>query len=80
MLFNMDPFVGLFDSNIISDSDLLISWNIFGFLSLVNSVINPVLYGLKYKQFRKAFMSMVCRCNRCRQPNQVGQEIQTVEA
>ena len=50
------------------------------FLSLVNSVINPVLYGFKYEQLRKAFMSMVCRCDRWRQPNQIGPEIQTVEA
>ena len=80
MLFFMDLFLGLSDSNIISDSDLLNLWNLFCFLSLVNSVINPVLYGFKYEQLRKAFKSMMCRCNRCRQPNQVGQEIQTVEA
>ena len=80
MFFFLDPFLGLSDPNIISGSDLLNLWNLFSFLSLVNSVINPVLYGFKYEQLRKAFMSMVCRCDRWRQPNQVGPEIQTVEA
>ncbi len=49
-----------------------IIWDIISFLALLNSTINPVLYGLKYKQLRKAFISMVCRCNQRRQPNQVG--------
>ena len=66
-------------SDIINTSDIEIIWNIFTFLSLVNSVINPVFYGFKYEQLRKAFKSMVCRCDRWRQPNQVGPEIQTVE-
>ena len=74
--FLMDPLLN--GSDIISASDIRIIWDIFIFLSLVNSVINPVLYGFKYEQLRKAFKSMVCRCDRWRQPNQVGPEIQTV--
>ena len=72
-------FIDTFLSHIISLNDIDIVWNIFIFLSLVNSLINPVLYGFKYEQLQKAFKSMVCRCDRWRQPNQVGPEIQTVE-
>ena len=75
--FFMDPL--LRGSDIISVSDNFIIWDIMSSLSLVNSAINPVLYGFKYEQLRKAFKSMVCRCDRWRQPNQVGPEIQTVE-
>ena len=47
-------------------------WEISALLTMLNSAINPVLYGFKYEQLRKAFISMVCRCNQLRQPNQVG--------
>ena len=47
-------------------------WGVLLLLSIMNSAINPVLYGFKYEQLRKAFLSMVCRCNQLRQPNQVG--------
>ena len=76
----MYPLLDRYDSNMTSGSNLFILSVIFCFLSLVNYVINPVLYGFKYEQLRKAFMSIVCRCDRWRQPNQVGPEIQTVEA
>ena len=73
-------FIDSLLSYIISLKDIEIIWNIFNVLALVNSAINPVLYGFKYEQLQKAFKSMVCRCDRWRQPNQVGPEIQTVEA
>ena len=63
-----------------SFNDIEIIWNIINVLALVDSAINPVLYGFKYKHIQKAFKSMVCRCNLWRQRNQVGPEIQTVEA
>ncbi|XP_071791694.1 alpha-1B adrenergic receptor-like [Asterias amurensis] len=47
-------------------------WGVLEFLALVNSAINPALYVFKYKQMRKEFISMVCRCHQQRQPNQVG--------
>ncbi|XP_071797269.1 alpha-1A adrenergic receptor-like [Asterias amurensis] len=52
-------------------STSIIIWELFLFLSFLNSVINPVLYGFKYDQLRKAFISMVCRCNQRRQTNQI---------
>ena len=67
---------------LLADFDIIrvILWRIFSFSSLVNSAINPVLYGFKYEQLRKAFKSMVCRCDRRRQENQVDPEMQIVEA
>ncbi|XP_071797149.1 somatostatin receptor type 4-like [Asterias amurensis] len=66
-----------FSISLLLDADLfnidVAIWNVFTLLSMMNSAINPVLYGFKYVQLRKAFISMVCRsCNQQRQPNQIG--------
>ncbi len=53
----------LFYQEINTSISNFIIWDIFAFLALLNSTITPVLYGLKYKQLRKAFISMLCsRC------------------
>ena len=65
-----------FSISLFLDADLfnidVAIWNVFTLLSMMNSAINPILYGFKYVQLRKAFISMVCRCNQQRQPNQIG--------
>ncbi|XP_071788400.1 trace amine-associated receptor 8b-like [Asterias amurensis] len=47
-------------------------WGICTLLSLLNSAINPVLYGFKVEQLRKAFINMATRCYQRKHPHQVG--------
>ena len=54
---------------------------VFMMLTLMNSAINPVLYGFKYQQLRVAFKSMLCRwCNHLRKPNRVDPSVITLQS
>ncbi|XP_071804882.1 neuromedin-U receptor 2-like [Asterias amurensis] len=42
-----------------------------------NSAINPIVYGFKYTQLRRACIALICPCStRCNRSNQVQQDVQ----
>ncbi|XP_022091392.1 5-hydroxytryptamine receptor 2A-like [Acanthaster planci] len=50
----------------INDSIVLLS--AVELLTMLNSVINPVVYGFKYDQLRQAFKAIVCPCDNNKKP------------
>ncbi|XP_071804013.1 neuromedin-U receptor 2-like [Asterias amurensis] len=44
---------------------------------MTNSAINPIVYGFKYTQLRRACIAIICPCStRCNRSNQVQQDVQ----
>ncbi|XP_071804008.1 G-protein coupled receptor 15-like [Asterias amurensis] len=44
---------------------------------MTNSAINPIVYGFKYTQLRRACIALICPCStRCNRSNQVQQDVQ----
>ena len=40
-------------------------------MTTVNSAINPIMYGFKYSQLRRACLALICPFQRCKRHNQV---------
>ena len=73
ILRNITLFHNLFDGDYVKAEVVI---QVVSLVTSMNSAINPILYGFKYGQLRRACIAMMCPCDRCKRSNQVAHELQ----